>query len=88
LPFVGSLSSKYGGKAGLSVATVSVPGVRVLRLAFVHLFCAAAFDDVPEEDADDELEPELELPPQAARASAAAVARAGSSGRAGRVGEP
>ena len=36
LPLVGLSSSKYGGYAGLSVATVSVPGVWVLRFAFVQ----------------------------------------------------
>ena len=45
LPFVGSSSTKYGGKAGLSVATVRVPGVSVLRLSLAHASaCAVGVD--------------------------------------------
>src|SRR3954468_2185387 len=86
LPFVGSSSSKYGGKAGLSVATVSVPGVRVFSLSFVHwLTGAAAAPDEP--GGEDELEElALELPPQAASVSTArGVRMAAASGRAARM---
>jgi hypothetical protein len=56
-PFVGSLSSKYGGKAGLSVATVSVPGLRVCSWSFVHLSAAFAPVAVLLEALDDDEEP-------------------------------
>jgi hypothetical protein len=66
LPFVGSLSSKYGGYAGLSVPIVSCPPVLSCRSAFAH--CGPDGLDVA---ADCSLE--LSSPPQAVRVSAAAA---------------
>src|SRR5215212_6493076 len=65
LPFVGSLSSKYGGYAGLSVATVSWPAVCVSILSGVQSDAATAVVEEP---------PELEPQPATTPASAAAAA--------------
>ncbi len=66
LPFDGSSSTKYGGNAGLSVPTVSVPGANVASWSFVQFWAVVAAAWVLPE-------PLSSLPPHAAIANSAAT---------------
>src|SRR3954447_13069521 len=78
-PCWGLLSMKWGGKAGLWVATVSCPGVLSASLSFVQ--APARAEEAPPEPVPELDEEPPPLLPQAARARAANDRVAAASGR-------